>query len=598
MSIDLPPLSGAILITNPRKERSNMALALSNPNDRRRINLIARAVVKGQISSAEDGVRLFLQSGGGQAFRQAVGLPRAGKEGLTRGIAAGAGMSKAQKKARATEYSRVKTQVRKAFEDLGGPAYQKKSPGRKGRKVSYRGRASKSHAKRYKGQSVHNKTTRYSERYPDRKLPFGGMDYKVTAPDNIQAWNRSRQLGRKTGRYGKIPPGHTMSGSNRGKRIPWKNFPEASFDFAPGVAAPRGRSSSSPKAGSYQSLVKQHGVKKAAQMWRAKSNPGHMGALALSNPSFAGVGSFVTGYALPVGISGAAAGSVHALAASQGITAKISEYSSKVPVVGEFVGEYLPFTLQGVLAGSVLALIAPLVGGTAGRYLALTAGGAIAFGGGIDAFNAISHHMSGAPSSDDVLLADSDLGALALGDLALTNASALGDIAYEGGALNGFHFQGGDLSSKDYGQASLADAFYSGADFSGPEGQALLNGRDTFLRSFGAPPRRVSNQAGAASHLAGREGHRWGWLVKLVGWQKAQAIAALPPRKRVQVLAQLRKAAVASFNQLMLESKVLSEEASSPNAELRPVSGLSADGAHGASGASNYLGDPALFQGA
>jgi hypothetical protein len=290
-------------------------------------------------------------------------------------------------------------------------------------------------------------------------------------------------------------------------------------------------------------------------------------------------------------VTGAAAGGVHALAASVGVTEKIRTVVTKVPVVGEFVGENLSFTLQGVIAGSVLALLAPMIGGTAGRYLALTAGGAIAFGGGIDAFNYISRNF-GAGASDE------DLGALALGDV-----SALGDLAFEGGALNGvdlgnFSFEAGSLSSEDYGQASLADAYYCGADFSGVEGQALLNGRNSFLGRYGLPPRRMSAQAGTASHLAGREGHRWGWLIKMVGWQRAQAIAALPPRKRIQVLAKLRKACVAAYNQLALESKVLAEESSSVDPELVPVSGFSAEGASGAHGASNYLGDPALFQGA
>ena len=46
MSNDFLPLSGAILVTNPRPKVKNMALALKNPNDRRRFNKLARLVVQ------------------------------------------------------------------------------------------------------------------------------------------------------------------------------------------------------------------------------------------------------------------------------------------------------------------------------------------------------------------------------------------------------------------------------------------------------------------------------------------------------------------------------------------------------------------------
>jgi len=45
MSAQTMPLSGAILVTNPRRSEP-VGLALTNPNDRRRINAAARAHVK------------------------------------------------------------------------------------------------------------------------------------------------------------------------------------------------------------------------------------------------------------------------------------------------------------------------------------------------------------------------------------------------------------------------------------------------------------------------------------------------------------------------------------------------------------------------
>jgi hypothetical protein len=46
------------------------------------------------------------------------------------------------------------------------------------------------------------------------------------------------------------------------------------------------------------------------------------------------------------------------------------------------------------------------------------------------------------------------------------------------------------------------------------------------------------------SRHAGREGHRWGWLIKLVGWQGFQRITALPPSDRCAVIEQMRVAAI------------------------------------------------------
>lgn len=161
------------------------------------------------------------------------------------------------------------------------------------------------------------------------------------------------------------------------------------------------------------------------------------------------------------------------------------------------------------------------------------------------------------------------------------------------------------LLTEDYGEASLADAHYSGADFSGPEGQALLNGRHHWYGRYGRPSHRAGGKASAQSHYAGREGHRWGWLIKCVGWQRAQQIAALPPRQRVKVIAQLRKAAIQAYQQIMQRQAVLSAEMTSADPEFAPAAGQATHGAMGAMGVTNpqgempeYLGDPALFMGA
>jgi hypothetical protein len=105
----------------------------------------------------------------------------------------------------------------------------------------------------------------------------------------------------------------------------------------------------------------------------------------------------------------------------------------------------------------------------------------------------------------------------------------------------------------------------------------------------------MQNNPKGASHLAGREGHRWGWLMKMVGWEKAQQIAALPPESRIKVLHKLRAAALDAFQREMkvYEAAQIAREIPEQLSDLVP----SASGAMGAQGAGE-LGDGALFMGA
>lgn len=362
----------------------------------------------------------------------------------------------------------------------------------------------------------------------------------------------------------------------------------------------------------------------------------------LKNPSYDSIVPFITEYAVPVAVVGGAAGGVHFLAQKFGVTEKLTSGLEMIPVVGAPVAQYAPFTVQGLLAGGLLAVGASFVGGTAGKYLAMAAGGAIAFGGGIDVFNFLhAREAGGEGATGDLAFGDdSDLGDLAftntsaLGDLAFTNTSALGDLAF-GAANPGFKVA--SLSSEDYTQSSLGDALYSGPDFSGVEGQALMNGKSSYLRRFGlAPVRAAARIANRESHLAGREGHRWGWLIKMIGWERTQKLAALPPKQRLILLAKLRKAAVAAFQQSVATDLAAQAAASSqlssgataadvakahelaraeeagfpgPASDLAlPAAGQVLSGACGAGGAASangselagmdYLGDPTLFMGA
>jgi hypothetical protein len=187
-----------------------------------------------------------------------------------------------------------------------------------------------------------------------------------------------------------------------------------------------------------------------------------------------------------------------------------------------------------------------------------------------------------------------DLNGLALengfGALALEN---LGDLDAIG---DGFAYQTAPLTASsgavDFGQACLADAAYSGADFSAREGQALLNGASSFVGAYGAPTYRMGGSPAGASHLAGKPGHRWGWMIKLIGMEKTRAVCALKPADRVKLIAKIRAAALKAHQESTefsaQESAHNVAAASSAGVDAPLVSGSGFGAAMGASGAGSF----------
>ena len=371
-------------------------------------------------------------------------------------------------------------------------------------------------------------------------------------------------------------------------------------------------------------MMKQgHSMAEAAKLYKGKKRGGSKGkkslisrrASAFSNPrrarknpqaatmalSLGSAKDYLTGYAFPVLLAGGAAGAVHAVARKYEAPAKIREYAAKIPGIGEYVAQ-VPYTIQGTLVGSALAIVAPMVGGKAGEALALAGGAAIIFGGGLDAFNLVGEKAFGLAPMGDLAFGDLAFGDLAFGDLAFGDAgfkmgSSTSGTASSAPYGDGFAYVTApltvDLSQIDYSQASLNDASLSGADFSAHEGQAILNGPSSFAKAFGAPPVRMGSKSDSQSHLAGRPGHRWGWLIQLVGWRKAQQIAALPPKQRIEVIRKIRAAALSAAKQssVLDQAQQLAHEAQM-SADA-PVSGASAQAAAGAPGAAG-VGDLAF----
>ncbi len=320
------------------------------------------------------------------------------------------------------------------------------------------------------------------------------------------------------------------------------------------------------------------------------------GALALDNPlPFAGGVAADAGKLVLVGLAGALG---HAFVAD-----KVEEYLPKVPYIGEklldlTVPEAVPLiggmeldnTVSGFLAGGALIglgiFLAQKGQRAAGEYIGILGSG-IALAGPILDF-AGGGSAPADDEMDDEMDGDSDVAGLALAGLALENQGVFGDAYGDGGAYQ----LGAIVQDDEYGQASLGDAYYSGADFDLGEGQALVNGRSFFQKRYGHPTRRVQSMGGkqgAASHLASQPGHRWGWLVKMIGWQNVQKLAAMPPKRRVSVIKQLREQALASFEQMQVQA----DEQILAAPELAPQGADGVGGVFGAYGATMF-GGPGL----
>jgi hypothetical protein len=313
------------------------------------------------------------------------------------------------------------------------------------------------------------------------------------------------------------------------------------------------------------------------------------GALALDNPlPFAGGVAADAGKLVLVGLAGALG---HAFVAD-----KVEEYLPKIPMgdklldltVPEAVpligGMELDNTVSGFLAGGALIglgiFLAQKGQRKAGEYVGILGSG-IALAGPI-----LDFAGGGSASSDDMdESVVADVNGLALSGLALENQGVFGDAYGDGGAYQ----LGAIVQDDDYGQASLGDAYYSGADFDLGEGQALVNGRSFFQKRYGHPARRVQSMGGkkgSASHLASQPGHRWGWLVKMIGWQNVQKLAAMPPKRRVSVIKQLREQAMASFKQMQVQA----DEQVLAAPELAPQGADGVSGVFGAYGATMFGG--------
>jgi hypothetical protein len=358
---------------------------------------------------------------------------------------------------------------------------------------------------------------------------------------------------------------------------------KAAYEAAVGSAAsaPAKKASKRRKAAS-----KAKGAKRPASATKAaKANPRRRRSSkkgmrrSRRNPSFGGALAVVKEFGREAftvqGIGGAAlVGVAHGFVAPMvaDYLANMFPQSYRVPVLDvEVSASSFAFTATGAVAGAALGLVGYLTGRPA---LGLGLGG-LAFTSGlvIDTVGLVQSRGEagsmgdvayGAIDNDGMVYGDVAYGAIdnngmVYGDVAYGDV-AYGDVAY-GGVMGEAGMSYGAACMSEYADAESADAADSGADFSEEEGQALMEGPLSWLRRFGRAPRRMTGIRGAKSRHAGRAGHRWGWLIKLVGMDKAAKIAALPPEKRLKVIAALRQQAVSSLSTLMAQHASTTTEA-------------------------------------
>lgn len=220
------------------------------------------------------------------------------------------------------------------------------------------------------------------------------------------------------------------------------------------------------------------------------------------------------------------------------VTPMLADNVGRIPVVGQYVERAMdmaPYTLSGLLLGAAAVAVGYYTGQSRlGWGLAAASAGA-----GIS-FDTLGY-LNGRSGMGAIEYSGPAYGALEVtnpgyGSLMVTNPGYGADEA---------------AAASEYVDATEADAFQSTEDFDEDEGQALLGGPRAFFQRFGRPARVASRGQSAYSRHAGKPGHKWGFLIKLLGFRRVAEIAAMPAQQRLAVLADIRSRCIAAFNSLM-----------------------------------------------
>lgn len=112
-----------------------------------------------------------------------------------------------------------------------------------------------------------------------------------------------------------------------------------------------------------------------------------------------------------------------------------------------------------------------------------------------------------------------------------------------------------------YGDASLIDAACCDDDLTAEEGEAALAGPRAWRIKFPFARQLTNIKRDATSKHARKQGHRWGWLIRLIGFQRFRTIAAAPPAQRIAFIKSLKEFAISKADE-QFKAAQLTESAS------------------------------------
>ena len=233
------------------------------------------------------------------------------------------------------------------------------------------------------------------------------------------------------------------------------------------------------------------------------------------------------GYVAPMLWSGLSAAGVIALAAV-GLKA-VDRIEDRAPALASFYKAGAG-SISGIV-GSLLIGFAPskvLSPAAKGKLVVGMLGGGVA----IDVFRHVVLQRS----------VDADLEGLALEDMGAPGPAY--DII-PASAADPYH----GLAVQEYQDAQLVDAMGCHGGMSPNELHGAMSGFADWFQRFGQSPRRTTSAVGQGSRHAGREGHRWGWLIKAIGPAQFKALAALDSESRDEAIAEIKAAALAQAQQ-------------------------------------------------
>jgi len=254
----------------------------------------------------------------------------------------------------------------------------------------------------------------------------------------------------------------------------------------------------------------------------------------------------------------------------------IENLVSKVPVIGKKVAPYTQPAIiamaggAGVVGGMMTVGRLPVVGQYA-KYPFGHAFGATVMGLGLAVVSAFLPvkpatkkalalsfaGAGGAINAGQLMMCGFDLQACKDQNLAMLGADVDNADVLDVDPVAGVHLGDGmyyevqplagvahDMAGIDYDNAQYGDANACPADLSPVEGEMAMRGRDAFMAKFGTAPKRMAGQKRYMSVMAGKQGHRWGWLIKSLGWQRFSQLAQLPPAQRRKLIAKLKASAI------------------------------------------------------